>query len=85
MKWTQLPDKEQLQGKHKAASEQTRPQRTNQMGFQGLQDQHELDLCWGLTVAFVSVSTACIMRLSFRVNMFLPCFKAGYFFQWRKH
>lgn len=48
MKWTQLPDEEQLQGKHKAASEQLRPQITNQMGFQGLQDQHELEIYAGV-------------------------------------
>lgn len=48
MKWTQLPDKEQLQGKHKAASEQLQPQITNQMGFQGLQDQHELEIYSGV-------------------------------------
>lgn len=48
MEWTQLPDKEQLQGKHRAASEQPGPQKTNQMGFQGLQDQHELEIYAGV-------------------------------------
>lgn len=48
LQWTQLPDKEQLQGKHKAAPEQPQPQRTNQMGFQGLQDQHKLEIYAGV-------------------------------------
>lgn len=44
MKWKQLPDKEQLQSKHKAVSEQLWTQITNQIGFQGLQDQHKLEI-----------------------------------------
>lgn len=44
MKWKQLSDKEQLQSKHKAASEQLWPQITNQMGFQDLPDQHKLEI-----------------------------------------
>lgn len=43
MKRKQLPDKEQLQSKYKAVSEQLRPQ-INQMGSQSLQDQQKLEI-----------------------------------------